>query len=107
MDADAARADVAEVMTSADQDPVREGAWLHVEVRGRRVAVRARKLRRVWCVISVAAALSGAWGRVRSPMAARLPRFCRSAQDDLSGTFKNEIGAIFAAVMQRAVVCAV
>ena len=38
---------MAEVMTSADQDPVREGAWLHVEVRGRRVAVRARKLRRV------------------------------------------------------------
>ena len=31
---------------------------------------------------------------------------CRSAQDDLSGTFKNEIGAIFAAVMQGAVVCA-
>ena len=31
----------------------------------------------------------------------------RSAMDDLSGTFKNEIGAIFAAVMQRAVVCAV
>ena len=30
---------------------------------------------------------------------------CRSAQDDLSGTFKNEIGAIFAAVMRRAVVC--
>ena len=38
---------MAEVMTSVDQDSAREGAWLHVEVRGRRVAVRARKLRRV------------------------------------------------------------
>ena len=37
-------------------------------------------------------------------MAARVPRMCRSALDDLSGTLKNEIGAIFAAVMQRAVV---
>ena len=44
---------------------------------------------------------------VQSPMAARIPRMCRSALDDLSGTFKNEIGAIFAAVMQRALVCAV
>ena len=49
----------------------------------------------------------GAWRCVRSPMVARYPRMCRSALDDLSGTFKNEIGAIFAAVMQRAVVCAV
>ena len=32
---------------------------------------------------------------------------CRSAQDDLYGTFKNVIGAIFTAVMQRAVFCAV
>ena len=97
MNADVARADVAEGMTSADQVPAREqrvqgncGAWW-----------------RVWRVISVAAALRGAWGHVWSPMAGRLPRMCRSAQDDLSGTFKNEIGAIFAAVMQRAVVCVV
>ena len=68
----------------------REGAWRHVEARG-----------------GAAEFLRGAWGRVRSPMAARVPRMCRSALDDLSGTFKNEIGAIFAAVMQRAVVCAV
>ena len=54
-----------------------------------------------WRVISDAAALSGAWGRVRSPMAARLPRVCRSAQDDLSGTLKNVIGAILAAMMQK------
>lgn len=83
MDADAAKADVAEMMTSADQ------AW--------RVAARG----------GAAESLSGAWGRVRSSMAARYPRMCRSVLDDLSGTFKNEIGAIFAAVMQRAVVCAV
>ena len=37
----------------------------------------------------------------------RLSRLCRSAQDDLCGTFKTVIGAIFVAVMQRAVVCAV
>ena len=54
-----------------------------------------------------AESLSGAWGRVWSPMAARYPRMCRSALDDLSGTFKNEIGAIFVAVMQMAVVYAV
>ena len=40
-------------------------------------------------------------------MASRLPRVRRSAQDDLSGTFKNVIEAIFVAVMQKAVVCAV
>ena len=66
------------------------GAWRHVEARGGTVE-----------------SLSGAWGRVRSPMAARYPRMCRSALDDLNGTFKSEIGAIFAAVMQRAVICAV
>ena len=90
MDADAARANVAEMMTSTDQAPARESAW-----------------QREWRIISVVESLSGAWGCVRSPRAARIPRMCRSALDDLNGTFKNEIGAIFAAVMQRAVVCAV
>ena len=90
MDADAVRADVAEMMTSTDQ------AW--------RVAARGGAWRRV---ISVAESLSGSWERVLSPMAVRVPRMSRSALDDLSGTFKNEIGAIFAAVMQKAVVCAV
>ena len=33
MDADAARANVAEMMTSADQAPVCESAWQHVEAR--------------------------------------------------------------------------
>ena len=51
--------------------------------------------------------LSGAWGHKRSLMASRLPRGCRSMQDDLSGTFRNVIEAIFAAVMQRAVVFAI
>ena len=68
----------------------REGVWQRVKACG-----------------SVIESLSGAWERVRSPMVARVPRMCRLALDDLSGTFKNEIGAIFAAVMQRAVVCAV
>ena len=53
------------------------------------------------------AVCGGAWRCVRSPMATRYPRMCRSALDDFNGTFKNEIGAIFATVMQRAVVCAV
>ena len=93
MDADAAKADVAEMMTSADQAwrvAARGGVWRHVQAHGGAVE-----------------SLSGAWGRLRSLMAARYPRMCRSALDDLSGNFRNEIGAIFAVVMQRAVVCAV
>ena len=39
--------------------------------------------------------LSGTWGRMRSPMAVRVPRMSRSALDDLSGTVKIEIGAIY------------
>ena len=37
--------------------------------------------------------------RVQSPTALRLSRFCRSAQDDLCGSFKTVIGAISVAVM--------
>ena len=44
---------------------------------------------------------------VQSPMAARLPPTCRLAQDGLSDTCKNVIGATFAVVMTRVVVCAV
>ena len=50
--------------------------------------------------------LSGAWGRVRSPTMLRLSRVCRSTQNDLYGTFKTVIGAMFVVVMQMAVVCA-
>ena len=66
--------------------------------------------KRVECVglmINRTETLSGAWGRVRSPTALRLSRFCRSMQDDLCGSFKIVIGAIFVAVMRTAVVCAV
>ena len=45
--------------------------------------------------------------RVRSPMTLNLSRFCRSARDDLCGSFKTVIGAMFVAVMRAAVVCAV
>ena len=45
--------------------------------------------------------------RVRSPTALRLSQFCRSAQEDLCGTFKTVIGAMFVAVMQTTIVCAV
>ena len=72
-----------------------------VTARGWCVSTREKKLRCVWRVIGGTATLIGAWGRVWSPMAARLPRVCRSAQDDLSGTLKNVIGAILAATMQK------
>ena len=51
--------------------------------------------------------LGGVLGRVLSPMVARLPPACRSAQNDLSDTCRNVIGAIFMAIMTCAVVCAV
>ena len=71
----------------------REGAWRSLEARG----VRDQPYR----------TLSGAWGCVRSLTALRLSRFCRSAQEDLCGTFKIIIGAMFVVVMWAAVVCAV
>ena len=75
-----------------------EGAW-------GRVGARGGTWRRVEACGGATESLSSTWGRVRSPMAVRYPRMCRSALDDLSGTFKSEIGAIFAVVMQKAVVC--
>ena len=50
-------------------------------------------------VIICTKTLSGAWGLVQSPMASRLSQVCRLAQDDLCGTFKIVIGAMFVAVM--------
>ena len=63
--------------------------------------------RRMGRVISRTEPLNGAWGRMQSLMVSRLPQMCRSVQDDLIDTFTNVIGAIFAAVMQRAVVYAI
>ena len=92
----------------------RESAWKRVRGAWPEVAVRERKPRcvvvrgrRVGRMISETEPLNSAWGRMQFSMASRLPRVCRSAQDDLSGTFTNIIRAMFAAVMQRAVVCAV
>ena len=65
------------------------------------------KKRHVGHVINRTETLSGAWGHVQSPTASRLSRVCKSTQDDLYGTFKTLIKAIFAAVMQTTVVCAV
>ena len=62
---------------------------------------------RVERVINPTETLSGAWWRVRSPTTLGLSRFCRSAQDDLYGSFKTVIGAMFVAVMRATVVCAV
>ena len=78
-----------------------------VEVREREPRCAVTRRRRVGHVIRGTEPLSSAWGRVQSPTASRLSRLCRSAEDDLCGTFKTVIGAIFAAMMQRAVVCAV
>ena len=98
--------------------------WM-TSVRGmRRVTARDLKQRRVEAIerelkcaavrgrcvghmISGTEPLSGAWGRVQSPTMLRLSRLCRSAQDDLCGTFKTVIRAIFVAVMKRAMVYAV
>ena len=85
----------------------RESAWLEVAAHERKPRCAVVHWRRVGRVISGTEPLNSAWGHMQSPMASRLPRVCRSAQDDLSGTFTNIIRAMFAAVMQRAVVCAV
>ena len=66
-----------------------------------------RVLAAVERVINRSETFSGAWGCVRSPMTLNLPRFCRSARDDLCGRFKTAIGAMFVTVMRAAVVCAV
>ena len=71
------------------------------------VTARDGACRRVERVINRTETLSGAWGRVRSLTALWLSRFCRSAQDDLCGSFKTVIRAIFVAVMRAAVVYAV
>ena len=93
----AARADVDDVSKRVERV---DGAW-------RRVGARDLKSRRVGRVINRTETLGGAWGRVRSPTALWLSRFCRLAHDHLCGTFKNVIWAMFVAVMQTAVVCAV
>ena len=62
---------------------------------------------RVERVINRAETFSGVWGRVRSPMTLNLSRFCRSARDDLYGSFKTAIGVMFVTVMRAAVVCVV
>ena len=71
----------------------RDGAWRCVTARG----ARDQSYRNFGRRVGVRAALT----------ALRLSRFYRSAQDDLCGTFKTIIGAMFVAVMQTAVVCAV
>ena len=78
-----------------------------VEARERKPRCAAAHGRHVVRVISGIEPLNGAWRCVQSSTALRLSRLCRSAQDDLCGTFTTVIGAIFAAVMQRVVVCVV
>ena len=78
----------------------RAGAWRRVEGPG-------DAWRRVERVINRSETFSGAWGHVRSPMTLNLSQFCRSARDDLCGSFKTAIRAMFVMVMRVAVVCAV
>ena len=88
----------------------RDGEWRRMGARDRvwrRVGARDLKRQRVERVINRTETFIGAWGHVRSPTALRLSQFCRSAQDDLCDTFKTVIEAMFVAVMQTAVVCAV
>ena len=51
--------------------------------------------------------VKGAWGADKRNRAFEQRMAACAVSDDLCGTFKTVIGAIFAAVMQRAVVCAV
>ena len=107
--------DVSNGTVGADVDDVskrvteRDLKWQRMterDLKWRRVGARDLKRRRMGRVINRTDTLSSAWRRVRSPTALRLSRFCRSAQDDLCGTFKTVIGAMFVAVMQKAVICA-
>ena len=58
------------------------GAWQHVEH-----------------VSFYAESFDGTWGHVAAPIMVRFPRDGRSAEEDLSGTCKNTIGARITAVM--------
>ena len=64
----------------------RDSAW-------RRVEAREGSWRCVERVSSCAEFSGGAWGRVAAPMMVRFPWEGRSAEEDLSGTCKNTIGA--------------
>ena len=96
-------------MTSATVQARPDVDDVNIDISNRVEHVRARDgaWRRMGCVISHTETLSGAWGCMQSPTASKLSRVCRSAQDDLYGTFKTLIKAMFAAVMQTAVICVV
>ena len=86
---------VADDITRADvsrRKQARASAWRRVEARG-------GSWRRVERVINPTETFSDAWGRVRSPMTLNLSQFYRSARDDLCGSFKTTIGAMFVVVM--------
>ena len=93
--ADAVADDVTDDVTRADisrRKQARGGAWRCVEGP-------SGAWRRVECVINPTETLSGAWGRMQSLMTLNLSQFCRSTRDDLCGSFKTVIGAMFVAVM--------
>ena len=76
------------VMTSPRADVskrnlVCDSAWGHM-------TAREGSWRRVSSCLEFS---GGAWGRVAAPMMVRFPREGRSAEEDLSGTCKNTIGA--------------
>ena len=95
----------------------RDGAWEARDLKQRRVEACEREPKcaatrgGAWGAWSAKQSLwvarGGVWGCMQSPTASRLSRVCRLVQDDLCGTFKTVIRAIFVTVMQKAVVCAV
>ena len=105
---DATRADVDDVNNDVSgRGETHVGTWECVGARQEKHSYAVAYGRLVWRVSGRTKPLSDAWKHMQSPMESRLPRMCRSRLDDLNDTFTNVIGAIFAAVMQRAVVCAV
>ena len=104
-------------MTSARWRDADVSRWLDVDAARVDVALMTSRVTSAgvedgvcgaWDMWDVDADASGStWERVRSPMTTRLSPMSRSMQDDLSDASKNVIWAIFAAVMTRAVICAV
>ena len=82
--------DVAVMMSSradvSKRNLARDGVW-------RLVTARDGSWQRVKCVSFCAKSFGGMWGRMRAPKMVRFRREGKSAEEDLSGTYKNTIKA--------------
>ena len=104
VDNDVSRWRVSDDVTYSWRQLCRSGVWRHVKkVLGTRRRMkkvigawrRVEKFVGVWNSSGTdAESLGGAWGRVDAPVTLRLSLTCRSAEDDLSDTSRNAIGAI-------------